>query len=240
VRIDDPELDPRIAAAYDGENAWGADLEHFLGIVTARPGARVVDLGCGTGTLTTAIALAGHDVTGVDPNPAFLAIAAAKRGGELVRWLRGTSADLTDDCAEVALMTSHVAQVFLHDDEWARVLSDLRRALVTGGVLAFDTRDPAARAWESWPADMRIELPGGGVAVLEHTKTFVDGVASFEGTVVVSQDGSAGPGATWSRTRWGYRFRSAEVVRSSLEAAGFRVDDLDVDAGEILALATAV
>ena len=240
MRIDDPELDPRIAAAYDGENTWGADFEHFLGVVTARPGARVVDLGCGTGTLTTAIALAGHHVTGVDPNPAFLAIAAAKPGGELVRWVRGTSADLVDDCAEVALMTSHVAQVFLGDDEWASVLSDLRRALVPGGVLAFDTRDPAARAWESWPAAMRIDLPGGGVAVLEHAKTFVDGIASFDGTVVVSHDGSDGPGATWSRTRWGYRFRPVELVQSSLEAAGFRVDQLDVAGGEILVLATAV
>jgi hypothetical protein len=39
-------------------------------------------------------------------------------------------------------MISHVAQFFADDDEWSRNLADLNRALVPGGRLVFDTRDP--------------------------------------------------------------------------------------------------
>ncbi|PYC71578.1 hypothetical protein C7C45_11125 [Micromonospora arborensis] len=63
------------------------------------------------------------------------------------------------------MLTSHVAQIFVDDAEWARTLGDLRRALVPGGRLAFDARDPADRRWERWnPADSRrrITLPDGG------------------------------------------------------------------------------
>jgi hypothetical protein len=59
---------------------------------------------------------------------------------------RGLGAALFD----VALMTSHVAQVFITDEEWAGVLSDLRQALVSRRRLAFDTRDPWNRGWERW------------------------------------------------------------------------------------------
>lgn len=225
--IDDPQLDPRLAAAYDDDNTWADDDELFLALVTARPGARVVDVGCGTGRLTTAIARAGHEVTGVDPNPAFLQIARAKPGGDAVAWIRGTSADPPAGRFDVALLTSHVTQEAFHtDDAWAAALDDVRRTLVTGGVLAFDTRDPAARAWESWPAVIHATMPDGSVLDITTTMTLVDDVAMFDGTVVVSSgtqpiDGPA-PGTTWSRARWGYRFRSPELVREIVVIATAR------------------
>ena len=107
--IDDPELDPRLAAQYDLDNQWGEDLDFFVALVADRPKRRVADVGCGTGRLTVALALDGHAVTGVDPNPAFLAIAATKEGASCVRWIRGTSASLPSDSFDVVLMTSHVA-----------------------------------------------------------------------------------------------------------------------------------
>ncbi len=61
-------------------------------------------------------------------------------------------------------MTSHMAQFFVTDEEWRQALADLHRALVPGGRLTFDTRDPRARGWERWnPADSRreVNLPDG-------------------------------------------------------------------------------
>ena len=42
------------------------------------------------------------------------------------------------------------------DDEWQGTLRDVSRALVPGGRLVFDSRDPGARHWERWnPHDSR-------------------------------------------------------------------------------------
>src|SRR3546814_15229119 len=59
------------------EKRWRSDL---LKLVEAQPGDRIVDIGCGTGTL--AIALKGgepeSEILAVDPDPAVLEIARSK------------------------------------------------------------------------------------------------------------------------------------------------------------------
>ena len=238
--ISDPELDARFAAGYDGQNQWRVDDEFFLALAKLEAG-RVVDVGCGTGRLTIMLANAGLDVTGVDPNPAFINIAYAKPGTDRVAWIRGTAADLPDQAFDTALMTSHVAQVFLTNADWADVLSDLKRCLRPGGLLAFDTRDPADKAWVRWASDHgyvgeeRVVLPDG--LVRDTTTTFVsytDGVAMFETSAVLSdgtahhrpEDQDLSPGTLWSRARWAYRFRRPELVKRSLEHAGFQVENM--------------
>jgi SAM-dependent methyltransferase len=259
IELDDPELDPRLAAAYDDGNRWSADDDFWRGLVDEHPASRVADVGCGTGRLTVGLGLSGHDVTGVDPNPAFLAIAATKKGAERVRWIRGTSADLPSGAFDAALMTSHVAQVFLSDDEWAANLVEIKRALVPDGILGFDTRDPAAKAWETWDTAEGVtqaELPGGSVLYSSIRTTFVDDVAESESTMLIVGRALATdpaevlpvPGGTWSRARWGYRFRSPELVRRTVEDSGFTIEamyggwqrePLGEGAGEIVLVARA-
>lgn len=255
--VDDPELDPSLAALYDVENVWAADDDFFLSLVRAVPGSRVVDVGCGTGRLTTAIASAGHVVVGVDPNPAFLAMARVKPGGERVAWVRGTAADLPSAAFDVALMTSHVAQAIVTDEEWVETLAHLRRAVVDGGLLAFDTRDPAARAWERWDSGSgRIRLPGGAVLDRDVAMCVEGDVVTFTARAVLS-DGRTqhdpggsplAPGTTSSTATWSYRFRDADCVRRSVEGAGFTIEamyggwhtePLGAGTGEIVVVARA-
>jgi SAM-dependent methyltransferase len=207
-----------------------------LTLAADRAAARVADVGCGTGTLTVALALQGHVVTGADPNPAFLAIAAAKEGAERVRWVRGTSGALVTGSFDMVLMTSHVAQEFLSDEEWLTNLNHIHRALVPGGIVAFDTRDPAARAWEYWTSGDVVQLlPADWALHSSTTLRFVDDVARFEGSVVVTRarqvgDGEGGAelsiGGTAGWARWGYRFRSPGLVRESLEVSGFILEHM--------------
>ncbi|MFI2646419.1 class I SAM-dependent methyltransferase [Micromonospora fulviviridis] len=208
------------AALYDADNAWGRDDDFFLRFVGAAP-SRVLDLGCGTGRLTLALAAAGHRVTGVDPEPGSLAAARAKPGGDRVTWISGTAADLPDAACDVAVLTSHVAQEIRDDAAWVDTLRHLRRALVDGGRLAFDSRDPAARRWERWnPTDSRrrLTLPDG---------TPVDGWTEL--TEV--RDGLVGflhhyllPDGTEVRSPGTLRFRTEAELRAALAGAGFTVE----------------
>ncbi len=137
---------------------------------------------CGTGRLALGMAAAGHTVTGMDPARASLEAARVKPGASHVTWIEGTSGALPDRSFDVVVMTSHVAQFFVSDDEWRLTLADLKRALVPRGRLAFDTRDPLARGWERWnPAESRrrVILPDGRVVTVWTEVTAVrDGAVS--------------------------------------------------------------
>ena len=214
-------MDPRLAMIYDIENRWGRDDEFFLSLAGETPEARVLDLGCGTGRLTVALAAAGHTVTGVDPAQASLDAARARPGADRVTWIEGTSAILPDRAYDVAVLTSHVAQEILADDEWVDTLADLRRALVPEGRLAFDSRDPAARRWERWnPTDSRrrLALPDGRVVDAWTEVTEVrDGLISFVHHYVF-------PDAEELLSSGTLRFRTEEELRASLAAADFTVE----------------
>jgi SAM-dependent methyltransferase len=208
---------------YDAECPWSRDDEFFLSVVNETPAARVLDLGCGTGRLALGMAAAGHTVTGVDPAPASLEAARAKPGAERVTWIEGTSPDLPDASFEVAVMTSHVAQFFVDDNEWGRTIADLKRSLVPSGRLVFDTRDPQAREWERWnPVDSQrhIALPDGCVvAAWTEVSTVQDGAVSF------TRHYSFPDGEQLLSTAT-LRFRSEEDVRCSLQAAGFHTEQI--------------
>jgi ubiquinone/menaquinone biosynthesis C-methylase UbiE len=75
-------------AAYDAwygtpRGAWIGETEFrlIMGLLEPEPGTRILDVGCGTGYFTRRFAREGHDVTGLDPDPAMLAFARAHRAG---------------------------------------------------------------------------------------------------------------------------------------------------------------
>jgi ubiquinone/menaquinone biosynthesis C-methylase UbiE len=214
---------PVLVQVYDAMFGWSRDDDFFMSVVNATPHARVLDLGCGTGRLTLAMAATGHTVTGIDPAAASLAAARAKPGAGNVTWIEGSSAALPDSAFDVAVMTSHVAQFFVTDEEWDKALNDLRRALVPGGRLTFDSRDPRARGWKQWnPADSRrqVKLPDGRqVTATIDVDAVTDNVVSFTIRYAFS-DGQA------LASTGDLRFRTEAELRSSLMAAGFTVEQI--------------
>ncbi|WP_291426896.1 methyltransferase domain-containing protein, partial [Deinococcus sp.] len=150
--------------------------------------------------------------------------ARQKPGAEAATWLCGTAETAPDAAFDLALMTSHVAQIFVDDAQWARTLKDLHRALVPGGQLAFDSRDPAARGWETWDSGgerERFTLPDGQRLetwtelgrVADDCVTFT-GHVHFPATAETVTDQST------------LRFRSEAELRRSLTAAGFEVQHI--------------
>lgn len=144
-----PDYDPRLVELYDEDNPDGPDHDYYRALADEVGAASVLDLGCGTGILTVTFAREGRTVVGIDPSPHMLDYARRRSGASDVEWVLGNSGDIPSRVFDYAVMTGNVAQ-HIPDPEWERTLRRLRAALAPGAVLAFESRNPAARAWERW------------------------------------------------------------------------------------------
>lgn len=82
---------------------------------------------------------------------------------------------------DFVVMTGHAFQVLLGDDELRAALGAVRAALTDGGQFGFETRDPLARAWESWTTETPVEVAAGAAASMRMTRQ----VRSVDGEIVV-------------------------------------------------------
>lgn len=215
---------PRLAQIYDAFDGPRDDLAAYLAIAAELHADRVLDVGCGTGSLAIALAGAGHTVVAIDPAAASLDVARAKDGSANVTWIHGDAAAAPAASADLAVMTGNVAQVFLADEDWAQVLRAIGTALRPPGYLVFETRRPERRAWEEWAAGtgpVTLDVPGA--RLVEH-RSEVTAVGlpfvSFRDTYTFGADGAA---LTSDST---LRFRGRDEVASSLAAQGYRILDV--------------
>ncbi len=124
--------DPRLAACYDSANPHDPADDFYLALAGAAP-KTILDMGCGTGRLAVALAERGHRVTGADPSAGMMRVARNRAGGERVTWVDSDSASLALETRfDLIIMTGHVFQVFLEDDEVRATLRNLRRHLAPG------------------------------------------------------------------------------------------------------------
>src|SRR5262245_53037578 len=70
------------------------EAEGLAAVLAAPAGGRVLDVPCGGGRLSLALARRGFQVTGVDWSPEFLASARASDAGNRVEWERRDMRDL--------------------------------------------------------------------------------------------------------------------------------------------------
>lgn len=145
------DYDPRMVDLYDEDNPDGPDHDYYRALARDADARRILDLGCGTGLLTVSLAGPGRRVVGVDPSAAMLAYARRRPGASGVTWVEGDSRAISGGPFDLVIMSDNAAQ-HIPDPDWQRTLHDLRRHCRPGAVLAFETRNPAARAWEGWNA----------------------------------------------------------------------------------------
>jgi SAM-dependent methyltransferase len=121
--------DPRIAAVYDLENTSRVDTDFYLDLAAELEATTVVDIGCGAGDLSCALAERGHAVVGVDPAGAMIEVARGRPGGQLVEWIVGDTSAIDTSGTDLVIMTGHAAQEIHADESWAMTLDAARRAL---------------------------------------------------------------------------------------------------------------
>jgi SAM-dependent methyltransferase len=222
--------DPRLVAVYETVNDYelGTQPDFCRELATEIDATTIVDVGCGTGLITRELARLGYRMIGVDPAPAMLEIARRQPYGDRVRWLNGDAALVGDAGADLAIMTGHVAQFFLTDEEWQANLVALHRALRPGGVLAFESRNPEARAWERWTRDVMRSVDDPEAGRID-TKTVFLGI---EGDVVWFKNDyffAATGELVVSSAK--LRFRTQAELTRTLTEAGFTIDHVYGDWG---------
>src|SRR5437016_7186283 len=121
------------------------------------PDARVLDVGCGPGTITADLAarVPGGDVTGIDAAADVLAQArqeAERRGQRNVTFGTGDVYHL--DFADGTFDVVHAHQVLQHLTDPVAALREMRRVCRPDGVVAARDSDYAAFTW--FPEDARL------------------------------------------------------------------------------------
>jgi SAM-dependent methyltransferase len=211
----------RLAPLYDAFDGQRDDLPAYVGIADELGAHRVLDVGCGTGSLAILVAGAGRAVVGADPAAASLDVAKSKDTNAAVTWVHTDAAGVPAAGADLAVMTGNVAQVFLTDQDWAQALQVIGAALRPRGHVVFETRCPGRRAWQEWAADtgqVTLDIPGSGQVERRREVTAVNlPFVSFRDTYTLLADGAV---ITSDST---LRFRSREDLEPSLAAHGYQV-----------------
>jgi ubiquinone biosynthesis O-methyltransferase len=131
---------------WDGSRKWLRTLQNlvparlaYFDRLTAWPGLAVLDLGCGGGFMSEALASRGAEVIGVDVSQGAIAIATRHAASRpfAIRYLVGSGEDLPlpnrcVDCVVCVDVLEHVRSL-------DQVLDEIRRVLRPGGLFLFDT-----------------------------------------------------------------------------------------------------
>lgn len=135
----------RVPGLYEALlGADNADLPHYLGLA-GRQGGPALDLACGTGRVSLALAQAGLETWGVDASRPMLELAQARarERGLAVTWRQGDLRGL--DLGRrfpLALLPYNGLQHLLTRADLEAFFNGLRSHLEPGGAFAFDVHLP--------------------------------------------------------------------------------------------------
>jgi SAM-dependent methyltransferase len=219
--IDDPYGDEQLVELYDLDNPSGEDHDYYRAL--AEGAAKVLDFGCGTGLLTRSLAAPGRVVIGIDPSPTMLGYARRQPGADAVTWIDGDHHSV-EPTGDVDLAVSS-GNTMMHVAEHAATVAALAAALRPGGMFAFESRNPAARAWEQWTSEATY---GERDTLAGHLKEWLELIEIANGRVTFDAHNvfPDGRDAVYRNVLY---FRSADEITADLLAAGF--SDVVIEGG---------
>ncbi len=123
---------------------WSRELAAlFIEFVGVRDGEKVLDVGCGTGSLTYALLdrAGGLRITGIDQAPVFLDAARAKPKAASIRFEQADATALPFEDASFDRALSLLVLHFVPESE--RALAEMRRVVKPGGTVGAAVWDMA-------------------------------------------------------------------------------------------------
>jgi len=126
-------------APYDRWLAWLEQVWERLG----RP-RQVIDLGCGTGTISIPLAKRGYRVTGVDLSAEMLAVAydKAKQEQADVIWVEQDMRELSLPAADAVISLCDSLSYLTEEEDVRQTFQRVFAHLKTGGTFLFDVHSP--------------------------------------------------------------------------------------------------
>lgn len=141
------------------ERLLGPAGAHGLSALAVRPGERVLDIGCGSGASTEALASAvgsGGHVTAVDVSPDLLKLARARLEGADNVTIREADAGCTELTPPADALFSRFGSMFFDDPPAA--FANLHASLKPAARAVFVAwREPARNQWASVPMTFSSE-----------------------------------------------------------------------------------
>jgi SAM-dependent methyltransferase len=127
---------------YDAEyGAFTADFPLFLEHLKTGP---VLDLACGTGRLTQALAKTDVLCIGLDSSPEMLARAKEKSKGLNCSYVLGDMRSFHfDQSFDLIAMTGNSFQALLEDEDQRKMMTSVKENLKPDGFFIFNTRNPS-------------------------------------------------------------------------------------------------
>ena len=191
----------------------------------------VVDLGCGTGTLTEMLYEKGYDMIGIDNSDAMLSVAMEKRektGSETLYLLQDMrELELFSTVGTVISVCDSVNYI-LEEEELLEVFSRVNNYLYPGGIFIFD-----------FNTDYKYREVIGDTVIAENRDkcSFIwenyydeeENINEYDVTIFVEEEGGLFRRFTETHLQKGY---TVAIIVSLLEKAGMRVLELkDADTG---------
>jgi SAM-dependent methyltransferase len=118
-----------------------AQAEHLIALAEAEPPATILDLACGAGSASIALAQLGFSVVGVDCTPAMLEVARemAAAKGVKAQWILGDMREIAyEDEFDYVFLRDVIFGVFDTEQEDHDLVRRIAAALRTGGRCLFE------------------------------------------------------------------------------------------------------
>jgi SAM-dependent methyltransferase len=236
ARTDETEAQA-LARLYDLDLAVDpGDIPLYLALA-ARTGDPVLELAVGSGRVALALAGAGHEVVGLDIDPAMLA--RARRGDSAPGRLELAEGDVRHARPEdrdrfgLAILALNSILLFAERGDQQDVIRTMAAALRPGGLAVVD-------AWQPQPVDLvqmdgRMSLewlredPETGRHVTKVASAWYDPAVRVASVTTVFEEGRPGePPTRWTRTDR-MRLAGGDAMIAWAEAAGLEVERLAGD-----------
>lgn len=219
-------LDPATDAASRRPRTIDRTVAWLNEQLALRPGARLLDLGCGPGLYCMRFARLGLEVTGMDVSGTSLAYAraAAEEQGLAIEYIQADYLTLDAVKSFDAAVMIYFDFCVLPDDSRDELLRRIRRALKPGGVFAFDVTTPHRRLPDDDASRWNVLLGGfwRPGPYLELTRTFLDAETATDvrQTLIVDPDGRTTVYRIWNQAY------TPETIAAVLVAQGLRMRGL--------------